>query len=151
MNGIGSRYLLDTNIFIYYFNGNPVVQPSVEDILTGNSTGFYCPVSWVELLCYPALTEEEAEQIRAFLRSLTCVALTESVLDRTAQIRRDYRTALPDALIAACAVASYCRTQARAWAREVIKCRMGKGLCPCPSIAYRWARDALPILRGFYI
>jgi hypothetical protein len=104
MNGIGSRYLLDTNIFIYYFNGDPVVQPIVEDILTGNSTGFYCPVSWVELLCYPALTEEEAEQIRAFLRSLTYVALTESVLDRTAQIRRDYRTALPDALIAACAL-----------------------------------------------
>ncbi|MBW4518881.1 MAG: type II toxin-antitoxin system VapC family toxin [Scytolyngbya sp. HA4215-MV1] len=101
---MGSRYLLDTNIFIYYFNGDPVVQPIVEDILTGNSTGFYCPVSWVELLCYPALTEEEAEQIRAFLRSLTYVALTESVLDRTAQIRRDYRTALPDALIAACAL-----------------------------------------------
>jgi len=48
------------------------------------------------------LTEEEAGQIRAFLRSLTCVALTECVLDRTAQTRRDYRTALPNVLIAAC-------------------------------------------------
>ncbi|PZV10777.1 MAG: VapC toxin family PIN domain ribonuclease [Leptolyngbya sp.] len=105
MNGTDSRYLLDTNIFIYYFNGDPVVQPIVEDILAGNVSGFYCPVSWVELLCYPALTEKEAEQIRAFLRSLTCVALTESILDQTAQIRRDYRTALPDALIAACALA----------------------------------------------
>ena len=105
MNGTDSRYLLDTNIFIYYFNGDPVVQPIVEDILSGNISGFYCPVSWVELLCYPALTEEEAEQIRAFLRSLTCVALAESILDQAAQIRRDYRTALPDALIAACALA----------------------------------------------
>jgi hypothetical protein len=42
--------------------------------------------------------------MRAFLRPLTCVALTESILDRTAQIRRDHRTALPDALIAACAL-----------------------------------------------
>lgn len=108
MNGTDSRYLLDTNIFIYYFNGEAVVQPIVEDILAGNASGFYCPVSWVELLCYPALTEEEAGQIRAFLRSLTCVALTESVLDRTAQIRRDYRTALPDALIAACALEMTC-------------------------------------------
>lgn len=105
MNGTDSRYLLDTNIFIYYFNGDLVVQPIVEDILAGNSSGFYCPVSWIELLCYPALTEEEAAQIRAFLRSLTCVALTESILDQAAQIRRDYRTALPDALIAACALA----------------------------------------------
>lgn len=105
MNGTDSRYLLDTNIFIYYFNGDPVVQPIVEGILAGNISGFYCPVSWVELLCYPALTEQEAGQIRAFLRSLTCVAFTESILDKTAQIRRDYRTALPDALIAACALA----------------------------------------------
>ena len=104
MNGTDSRYLLDTNIFIYYFNGDPVVQPIVEDILSGNILGFYCPVSWIELLCYPALTEEEAEQIRAFLRSLTCVALAESILDQTAQIRRNNRTALPDALIAACAL-----------------------------------------------
>lgn len=106
MNGTDSRYLLDTNIFIYYFNGDPVVQPIVEDILAGNISGFYCPVSWVELLCYPALTEQEAGQIRAFLRSLSCVALTESILDQTAQIRRNHRTALPNALIAACALAT---------------------------------------------
>lgn len=104
MNGTDSRYLLDTNIFIYYFNGEAVVQPIVEGVLAGNASGFYCPVSWVELLCYPALTEEESEQIRAFLRLLTCVALTENVLDQTAQIRRGDRTALPDALIAACAL-----------------------------------------------
>ena len=42
--------------------------------------------------------------MRAFLRSLTYVALTENILDRTAQIRRAYRAALPDALIAACAL-----------------------------------------------
>jgi predicted nucleic acid-binding protein len=103
MNGTDNRYLLDTNIFIYYFNGELVVQSIVEDILASNAMGFYCPVTWVELLCYPALTEAEADQFRAFLRSLTCVALTESVLDQAAQIRRDYRVALPDALIAACA------------------------------------------------
>lgn len=55
-------------------------------------------------MCYPALSEEEANQIRAFLRTLTCVELTEAILDRTAQIRRDYRLRLPDALIAACAL-----------------------------------------------
>jgi hypothetical protein len=104
MNGLSSNYLLDTNIFIYYFNGDPIVQPIFSEIATGNATGLYCPVSWVELLCYPDLSEAEANQIRAFLRSLTCVALTEAVLDRAAQIRRDYRVRLPDAMIAACAI-----------------------------------------------
>jgi len=102
MSGTGSRYLLDTNIFIYYFNGDPAVQPLFTEILTDNVNVFYCPISWAELLCYPALTEPEANQIRDFLRSLTDVPLTESVLDRAAKIWRDYRLALPDALIAAC-------------------------------------------------
>jgi len=104
MNGLSSNYLLDTNIFIYYFNGDLIVQPIFSEIASGNATGLYCPVSWVELLCYPDLSEAEANQIRAFLRSLTCVALTEAVLDRAAQIRRDYRERLPDAMIAACAI-----------------------------------------------
>jgi predicted nucleic acid-binding protein len=104
MNGLSSNYLLDTNIFIYYFNGDLIVQPIFSEIASGNATGLYCPVSWVELLCYPDLSEAEANQIRAFLRSLTCVALTEAVLDRATQIRRDYRVRLPDAMIAACAI-----------------------------------------------
>lgn len=65
-----------------------------------------CPVSWAELLCYPALTEEEATQIRSFLRLFTSVPLSEQVLDRAAQIRRSSRIALPDALIATCAIES---------------------------------------------
>ncbi len=80
---------VDTNSFIYYFNGDPAVQPLFTAILTDNVNVFYCPISWAELLCYPALTEPEANQIRDFLRSLTIVTLTERVLDRAAQIRRD--------------------------------------------------------------
>lgn len=104
MNGVSSNYLIDTNIFIYYFNGDPVVQPIFTEITTGYAIGLYCPISWSELLCYSNLSEAEANQIRAFLRRFTCVALTEAVLDRTAQIRRNYRVRLPDALIAACAI-----------------------------------------------
>lgn len=104
MNGVSSNYLLDTNIFIYYFNGDPVVQPIFTEIATAHAIGLYCPISWPELLCYPNLSEAEANQIRAFLRTFTCVALTEPVLERTAQIRRNYRVRLPDALIAACAI-----------------------------------------------
>lgn len=104
MNGVSSNYLLDTNIFIYYFNGDPVVQPFFTEIATDHAIGLYCPISWPELLCYPNLSKAEANQIRAFLRTFTCIALTEPVLDRTAQIRRNYRVRLPNALIAACAI-----------------------------------------------
>lgn len=106
MNGTDNAYLLVTNIFIYYFNGEVLLTPLFEEILAGTATGYYCPISWVELLCYPELTEDEANQIRDFLRQLQRVDLTESILDAAAQIRRDYRVALADAVIAACALAT---------------------------------------------
>lgn len=105
---MSNSYLLDTNILIYYFNDDPVVQPIFEDILAGNAVGFYCPISWVELLCYPNLSEAEANLMREFLRTLSCVSLTESVLDWAAEIRRNYRVRLADALIAACALVVDC-------------------------------------------
>jgi len=54
------------------------------------------------------LSDTEALEMREFLRILRCVSLTESVLDGAAQIRRDYRTKLGDALIAACALIERC-------------------------------------------
>ena len=46
--------------------------------------------------------------MREFLKTLSCVLLTESVLDCAAQIRRDYRVRLADAFIAACALVEGC-------------------------------------------
>lgn len=102
------KYLLDTNILIYYFNNEPEVQPIFDEIEAGDAEAFYCPISWVELLCYPALTEEQANEMREFLRLLNCVSLTELVLDGAAQIRRDYRLKLADGVIAACALIEGC-------------------------------------------
>ncbi|NEQ48060.1 MAG: type II toxin-antitoxin system VapC family toxin [Leptolyngbya sp. SIOISBB] len=104
MSGASKRYLFDTNIFIYYFNGEPILKPLFDEVFSGQSVVLYCPISWVELLCYPALTTDEAEQIRDFLRRFEQVDLPEAILDKAAQIRMDYRTALPDAIIAACAI-----------------------------------------------
>lgn len=104
MSGTANSYLLDTNIFIYYFNGEALLEPLFEDIFSGRAIAAYSPITWVELLCYPALTEAEADQIRSSLKSLKRVDLTESVLDTAAQIRRSARITLPDAIIAASAL-----------------------------------------------
>jgi predicted nucleic acid-binding protein len=100
--------LIDTNILIYYFNGELAVRSLIDEIRRGDSAGFYCPITWVELLCYPGLSEIEANQMRQLFRELTCVTLTEIVLDCAAQIRRDYRLMLADALIGACALIEEC-------------------------------------------
>ncbi len=44
---MSNRYLLDTNILIYYFNDLPEVQLIFEEIIEGDALGFYCPISWV--------------------------------------------------------------------------------------------------------
>ncbi len=103
-----NRYLLDTNILIYYLNGEASVQSIFDEIERGDAVGFYCPLSWIELLCYPAITEEQANEMRQFLRMLSPVVLTESVLDCAAEIRRNYRVRLADAAIAACALVEGC-------------------------------------------
>ncbi|NEQ37305.1 MAG: type II toxin-antitoxin system VapC family toxin [Okeania sp. SIO3I5] len=103
-----NKYLLDTNILIYYFNGEEIVRPIFVDILADKTVGYYCPLTWVELLCYASLSESEANKMRIFLRRLISVALTETILDGAAEIRRNFRLKLPDALIAACAIQEDC-------------------------------------------
>ncbi|NES00443.1 MAG: type II toxin-antitoxin system VapC family toxin [Symploca sp. SIO1B1] len=105
---MSKSYLLDTNILIYYFNDEPAVQSILKEIQAGNAVGYYCPISWVELLCYPELTEDEASLMREFLRTISCVSLTEVTLDCAAEIRRNYRIRLADTLIAACALVTGC-------------------------------------------
>ena len=83
---MSNRYLLDTNIFIYYFNDNPVVLPIIEEVEAGVAMGFYSPITWVERLCYPELTEVEKDIMREFLRTLNSISLTETVLDSAAFI-----------------------------------------------------------------
>lgn len=99
-----TKYLLDTNILIYYFNNQPEVQDIFDQIDNTEAEAFYCPLTWVELLCYPGLTEEQANEMREFLRLINCVSLSELILDSAAQIRQNYHLKLADAIIGACSL-----------------------------------------------
>lgn len=108
-------YLLDSNIFIYYFNDAKEVAEIFDRIDNGQALGYYSPVTWIELLSYPDLSQTEMVRIRDFLGLFEQVVLNESILDQTAALRRAHRIKLPDALIAACAIA----TQAQLVTRNV--------------------------------
>jgi predicted nucleic acid-binding protein len=105
MSGNASSYLLDTNILIYYFNGVSTVQGVIDQISERAVVGYYCPRTWIKLLCYPSLSESEAQIMREFLRSLIRVDLSEAILDCSAGLRRDYGIPLADSVIAACCLA----------------------------------------------
>lgn len=96
--------LIDSNIFISYFNNEPEVAEIFRMIDCGQIIARYSPVTWIELLSFPSLSSAEIAEIQEFLRLFEAVTLTADILDKAAQVRRTYRIKLPDALIAACAI-----------------------------------------------
>lgn len=99
-------YLLDSNIFISYFNNEPEVADVFQAIDHGQVIGCYSPVTWIELLSFPGLSDAEIANIQEFLSLFEQIILTTEILNQAAYIRRAYRVKLPDALIAACAIAT---------------------------------------------
>ncbi|MGD1937118.1 MAG: type II toxin-antitoxin system VapC family toxin [Cyanophyceae cyanobacterium] len=101
------RRFFDTNILIDFLNGELTVRDLVNHAME-TQTAYYSPITWIELLSYPQLTDTQAQAIRDFLHQQQIVELSEEILDRTAAIRRATRVKLPDALIAASAIESNC-------------------------------------------
>ncbi len=93
-----ARYLLDTNAIIYLVNGR-LASPLPD--------GKYSisVITEIELLSFPGLPEEEEQRIRDLLLVLDRVQLSDTVRDLTIRLRRKNRLKLPDAIIAASALA----------------------------------------------
>ncbi len=92
------NYLLDTNTVIYLIN---------DRLATALPAGRYgvSVITEIELLSFPGIQPDEEERIRAFLAVADRVAITDAVRDQTVALRRLYRLKLPDAIIAASAIA----------------------------------------------
>lgn len=98
------RYILDTNVVIYYCNGslperaNTFLQIEVDK-------GIYISViSEIETFGYPLSTEYESMINETFLDGTIIIELTRDVVKKTIEIRKACRIKLPDAIIAATAL-----------------------------------------------
>ena len=85
MNGI--EYLLDTNIIIGVIKGNDSV------------------ITRMELLGFSGITEYEERTFKVLLSKMTRLSLNEDIEYATIQLRKQRRIKLPDAIIAATAIA----------------------------------------------
>lgn len=92
------RYLLDTNIVISLVN---------NELASTLPEGRYAVsvITELELLSFPKLGPDEEAIIRSFLSLADRVELTEDVKNKSIQLRKKYRLKLPDAIIAASAMA----------------------------------------------
>lgn len=91
------KRVLDTNAALYLLQGK-LARP-LEDAEYSVSV-----ITELELLCFSDMSAEEDVHIQAFLSDVSIVGITDDVKDATIRLRRQYKLALPDAII--CATAS---------------------------------------------
>ncbi len=98
MNGVD--FLADTNAVIYLLSGNQCMLPYISSRLAISA------ISFMELLSFPMISEDEEKVIREFLQTCEMILLSNDVMEQTIQIRKSFKTKLPDAIIAATAIES---------------------------------------------
>ena len=93
-------YLIDTNIIIYYLEGEQAV---VSFLRTHRGKLAISSITWMETLSYPFSANEE-QVVRVFLQELRLIEISSPVMELSIEIRRTKKMKLPDAIIAASAI-----------------------------------------------
>ncbi len=98
-----ASYLFDTNILIYYFNGE--MEDSVANYVSElMAISFQISViSKMEFLGFP-FTEQEKQQAIEFMDYADIIKLNDEIVQRVIDIRQEKKIKLPDAIIAATAM-----------------------------------------------
>jgi predicted nucleic acid-binding protein len=92
-------YLVDTNIIIYYLNGDEIVINWFKENKDRLSISI---IASLEVLSYP-FTEQEDRIVRHFLGAFRLFDLDQSIFEKTIKLRRTHKIKLPDSIIAATA------------------------------------------------
>lgn len=104
---MGLKYLWDTNTAIYYLQKH---FPQKQQELISNIINSYQPVisviTEIELLCWKNATDSDLTIINNFVSDSVVFGLEEDIKRKTIEIRKKSNLKLPDAIIAATAVAN---------------------------------------------
>jgi predicted nucleic acid-binding protein len=92
------RLLIDTNIAVSALEGNLAVQRHLNKFSLAISI-----VTEIELLSAPAEIRTD-RLMRDFIASCQVININSDVKEKAAQLRRDWKMALPEAVIAASAI-----------------------------------------------
>ena len=97
------RYLIDTNILIYYFNG--IIDTHQVTDLFKNSFNLSV-ITKIEFLGWGQFSKDEKlnEQAELFLQFANVYELSNEIAKATIEIRRKHKIKMPDAIIAATAI-----------------------------------------------
>lgn len=96
----GDKIFLDTNAFIYFFEG----RSKITELVVQTPALYFSAISEIELLSASHLSEGETEQIKEFLSLCQRIELTPEIIEQTIILRRQHHFKIPDAIIAASAL-----------------------------------------------
>ena len=97
-------YTLDTNTIIYYLKDDPDAVAVLTDIFSQDTPLYISAVTEIELFGFPMLSDQEAEQIEALLRTVAVIPVDSRIARTAGLIRRTYRVNIADSVIAATAL-----------------------------------------------
>lgn len=95
---------LDSNIFIYHFEANPrytsYTTHVFNTIINKSNTGITSIISLIETLSYPSpqTVLDQIEESFKTLPNFTMYDINQEIASQAAQIRRNYKIRLPDAV-----------------------------------------------------
>ena len=94
----GTKLLVDTNILIYFLEGNPQYEKLADEVSA------ISVISEIEMLGHTGITTQQAKIIREFLDSFEIFELTPGIKEIAISLKQRQRLKLPDAVIAATAI-----------------------------------------------
>jgi predicted nucleic acid-binding protein len=93
-----SQVVFDTNILIYFFDGNAKAAKLLE-----TTEFFLSSMTHVEILSDLNTSKQKRELIKDFLSAITIIQTSPIICEKAAKLRLSYAIKLPDAIIAATA------------------------------------------------
>lgn len=94
----GNSLLLDTNVILYFLNGDDTLVPLFEDRNLVISI-----ITEIELLGYEGFSANELKQTKNFIQNCTVINLNTDIKNKAITIRRKHKMKLPDSVILATA------------------------------------------------
>jgi predicted nucleic acid-binding protein len=101
----GIKYLLDTNTVIGLLSNAPIAKDLVKRVDLQPANTAVSQITKIELLGYQGITSHEEKAIQAFLSAVTVLGIDTAIETKTIELRKFRKVKLPDALVAATALA----------------------------------------------
>jgi predicted nucleic acid-binding protein len=98
------KYLFDTNILIYFFNGSlsEDIKTSISEMLKQSFN--ISVISKMEFLGFDRFTNDQKVRAAEFLAFAEVIPLEEHIVDSVIEMKQIHNIKLPDAIIAATAI-----------------------------------------------